>query len=706
MRTWLTASEIAGLKLPGLPTTKRGVLDYAGRQDWMGRDGMVRQGARRNGAVEFHVDLLPPAARAALNTAAIAKVAGSDDLSARASREPAAARLTQPAAENRDARLAVLAAIDRFRQEGGHSVTTADTVFIGRYNLGTIAVDAWIRQALPELALRTVHRWRGEVKRGTLHRLAVDPGAKRRGKGMLEQPEVRTRMLALMVAQPHLSAKNILKNLTDHFPSTALPTERTVRLAKANLKISEKVVLAKLTNPDAFNNKYRVSGNNSHQVTRLNELWMIDASPVDVLTLDGRQSVYVAIDLYSRRLIVHVTPTPRASAVGDLMRRALLAWHACERLKTDNGSDFVAKSSKRLFLGLGIDVETSTPFSPWEKGQIERAIHTYQHDFAPLLPGFCGHNVAERKVIEARRAFAQRLGDTDHNAFSVELSAAELQSYSDRWAAEVYAHAPHQALNGVTPFAAAAGYIGVTRAVDVRALDVLLQPIAGKDGIRTVHKNGIRIDGSRYHAPGLIGERVLVRMDRADMGRAVLFSPDGEAFLGEAVCFELAGIDPAEAVAAARKEQGRIIAERSAEVRAEVKKIKPRDMIDAVLRQAAKDNGVLVEFPRQSVPHSTPALEAAAEAARSIEPSALAQTTAARSSPPTTDFADAPNVRRLRTVETSQQRFRRALALEDAVAAGEELLTDDAIWLGGYKIGSEYRTMRRLYDKHGEEALL
>lgn len=704
MRIWLTASEIAKLALPGYPTTKRGVLDRAERENWYGRPELVRPAPRRGGAVEFYRLLLTPEAQACLSAKIVAQAAGSVAMKARAAQEPEAVSLTPAAEENRDARLFLLAAIDDHRRIGRLSATTADNSFVLAYNLGKVAVDGWIRQAVPELSFRTVSRWRATAKAGTLHRLGVDPGARRRGKGALEQPEVRTRLLALMVAQPHLSSKNLLKNLRDHFPDLDV-AERTVRLARAALKDSEKVMLAKLTNPEAFNNKYRVSGTQSHRVTRLNELVMIDASPVDVLTKDGRQAVYVAVELYSRRLILHVTPTPRAAAVGELMRRTILAWGCPERLKTDNGSDFVAKASKRLFAHLGIDVDTSTPFAPWEKGQVERAIRTFQHDCGPLLPGFCGHNVAERKVIEARRAFAQRIGDTDEHAFSVELTAAELQRYADRWAAEVYAHAPNDGIGGVTPFAAAAGYIGAARTVEPRALDVLLQPIAGRDGIRTVHKSGVQVDGSHYHCPSLIAEKVLVRMDRADMGRALLFTPDGEQFLGEALCYEILGVNPAEAIAAARKEQNRIIAERSAEVRAEVKKIKPRDMIEAVLRQAAKDSGVLVELPRPTTAHTTPAIEAAAEAARGAE-AAPALAPVPRTSAPADDFAEAPNVTRLRTVETPQQRFRRALALEAAVAAGEPVTVEDAMWLGAYQAGPECRGMRSAYEDFGEQALL
>ena len=444
-----------------------------------------------------------------------------------------------------------------------------------------------------------------------------------------------------------------------------LPAERTVRLAMTTWRHRYKVELCRITNPDAFKNKYRTSGTNSHEVDRLNELWMIDASPADVLTTDGRYSVYVGIDIYSRRLVVYVSKTARAEAVGLLMRRAMLLWGTPERVKTDNGSDFKAKRTTRLMTSLGIDVDTSHPFSPWEKGQIERAIGTLQRDCMAILPGFIGHNVADRKVIEERRAFADRLGEKDDGALCVAMSPADLQAAVDSWAAGRYAARPHDGLGGVTPQAAAAGYVGTRRDIDTHALDVLLAPIAGSDGIRTVQKTGVRIDGRHYLTPTVLPDtRVFVRMDPLDLGRAMIFATDGEEYLGEAVCPELAGIDPAAFVAMTRKAHAEMLREGTAAIRAQMKSLSHRDVADMLLRQGAVDAGVLLEFPRAAVAHSTPAIEAAGVAARSAE-AAPAQPTPA----PANDF-DAPNVQRLRTVETPQQRFRRALELEAVPRGG------------------------------------
>ena len=388
---------------------------------------------------------------------------------------------------------------------------------------------------------------------------------------------------------------------------------------------------------------------------------------------------------------------------------AILAWGVPERVKTDNGSDFKAKSTQRLFAALQIEVEVSDPFQPQQKGHVERAVRTFQHDLAPLLPGFVGHNVKDRRQIEERRAFAQRLKIDDAGAFKAELTAQELQTICDDWAAGRYAHRPHAGLDGATPFQAAAAFKGVVRAIeDKRALDLLLAPIAVGDGTRIVTKKGLRIDGSYYLAPNILPEtRVFVRMDPEDMGRAWLFSEDQSEFLGEAICPELAGVDPVAAVAEARAQQKRLLEERAAELRADMRKIKPREMVDVIVRKQAVAAGKLVEFPRREEGYTTPALQAAGEASSGSVPASSSGGTApvdiATSGSPPDAGASATPVHQL--PETRQQRFRRARDLEARLANNERLANEDAMWLGAYQTGAEYAAMKELFEDFGEAAL-
>lgn len=388
--------------------------------------------------------------------------------------------------------------------------------------------------------------------------------------------------------------------------------------------------------------------------------------------------------------------------VGLLIRKAILGWGIPDRIKTDNGSDFIARATQRLFAALAIEHEKSAPFSPEQKGHIERAIGTMQRGLMRTLEGFVGHSVADRKVIENRKAFSARLGAEAEDMFEVRLSATDLQKRVDDWCNDVYGRAPHAGLKGRTPFAMAAMAPGSVRRIeDLRALDMLLAPVAGKDGLRTVTKTGLRINDTHYIGGFLnVGDTVLVRMDTDDMGRAYVFEADGETYLGEAIAPELAGIDPAAAIAAARAAQKRHINERMDQVKREARRIKAKDFASAIHRQSLVDAGTLIEFPKPSTAHETPALTAAASASKPTETvhsdaiTALAEQLRAEEA-----SAPAAKVRKLRTQETAHQRWNRARAIEARIACNEFVDADDLLWLGGYREGPEYRGF---LDTYGE----
>lgn len=709
MKSWFTTSELADLRLPGLPETRKGWDVFAEREGWVDVAGKVRARRARGGGVEYHIDLLPAGALAAYaaNLAGKIVVSEEDRILGEASDGD---QLVLPAIDNRDARLALVAASERFTGTGVYSRGAADTAFCALYNLGKIDVDAWVRQAVREVSPRSLRRWRELHKTSGVNALAVDRGVGRRGTGTLDQPSIRSWLLGFLAHKPHTSAQSAHDYLTAQFPELNVSV-RHVRRALSALKADEKVALTRITNPDAWKSKYEASGENSNPATRLNELWLIDASPADVLLTTGRHSVYACIDRYSRRTIIYVTKTPRAEAVCLLLRRALLAWGVPERIKTDNGSDFKARRTVGLMNALKIEVNVSRPFDPKAKAHVERVIKTFQHDCASDLPGFIGHNVADRKVIEERRAFAARLGETDDNIFCVELDAAGLQTKCDHWAGVRYEHREHGGLGKKTPFQMAAEYRGKIRRIeDVHALDMLLAPIAGGDGIRTTTKRGVRVDNSQYYTPTVLpGERVLVRMDPADLGRVNLFTPDGVNFLGEGLCPELAGVDPMKAVAEFKRQQAELLAERTAPIRRELRQIKKDKpaLAEAIARREAEAAGKLVSFPKPTETYSTPALEAAADALGA--PSAP-QPDAARDAMQKSIEADlakgAPTPAKVTTLpETKQQRFRRALALQEDMKAGVPISQQDSDWLLGYAATAEYLGLRAVYDDFGEAAL-
>lgn len=714
MKLWLSTSEIAVLALPGMPASARNVIKLAEREAWAEQTAHARPRDGRGGGTEYHINLLPPEARMAY----VARFAASDITEAGAEEAqgaPDIATSTGQASLALDARLHIVGSFRALSRRSELTHSTALVWFVDLYNAGRIDAPAWVRAAVPHLSARTLQRWLSSLGQGEVGRLAVDRGAARRGSSVLERPEIKPYALALVAQNPHYSGRHIHEALTGRFPAVQIPSIRAVERALKGWKAEHATELMALTNPDKFVSTTRVAGSYAHTVSRLNELWQIDASPADVLTSDGRHAIYVCIDVWSRRMLVLVTKTARSEAVQLLLRAAILAWGVPERIKTDNGSDFIARATKRLFAALGIEVETSTAFSPWQKGVVERAIGTFQRDFCTTLPGFIGHSVADRKVIEQRKAFAQRLGQDDARAFAVGISATDLQREADTWCTMVYAHRAHGGIGKQTPFERAATFTGRLREVAPDALHVLLMPVPGGDGTRTVGKMGVRLDGFHYLCPGIVvGTRVFVRLDPADAGRAYLFDPEGVTFIGVARCPDLSGEDRAALVAEVQATQKRLISERTADIRREAKGIDARTVLDHRNRQALERVGKLVAMPRPRAVHVTAQITAAIEAAgqapapsdttRRVPNEALQAEVVAEMASGWTPRAPG-RVTKLRTTETPSQRFRRARALEEQLAAGAALATGDAVWLGGYQASAEYRAQRTMFEDFGEAAL-
>jgi putative transposase len=703
---WVSAQQIAdaaaaGL-MPGLPTSKRRVNALAARERWA-ETGLarVREGREGGGGLEYHVDALPAPARAAWLASHL--TLGARDL------RPVVA--DTPVDQSADARALILTLVHKFQADNALPQTAADAMFAEMFTGGSIDLPAWIKAAVPTVSARSIARWRKAAHEGT----ATSRRGRPKGSGVLDvahDGQVRAMILAAIAKQPFLSAKHVRILVKDKFgkslttvcartgaeKSAALPTIRVFQTVITRWKAEFRNELMRLTNPDGYRSHIRFSATGSQTAQRLNEIWQVDASPADVMLKGGRYSIYLAVDVYSRRAIVLVSKTPRASAVGLLVRKCIMAWGVPEKIHTDNGSDFTAKQTKRLFAALQITVELSDAYEPTDKGIVERTIGTYQRDIA-VCPGFIGHSVADRKIIEQRKAFDKRLGATDEALYDVDMDFAEFQEWSDIWAQDMYGRDQHSALKKRTPFEVAAAYAGPIRKIEHEAaLDVLLAPIASNGGMRTVTKQGVRVDGA-YYLPmsAMPGDEVLVRMDPADMGRVMLFDPETEAYLGEALNADLAGLNPAEVIAKAKAMQRAFEDEKLTDIRRASRKIGKRDVADAMRRDAAEKAGVMVAFPRAREVYTTPALEAARDA------SVLAPKKASKSRVSDDRLATmrAEHERTAEVVikpETPKERFRRFLVLEQRIKAGERVLPEEQKALAAYQRQPEYIGHMKIFE--------
>ena len=509
------------------------------------------------------------------------------------------------------------------------------------YNLAEIPVSKAVREAYPFVSPRSVQRWVGEYEANNLAAL-VDrrTGAKLAGrtvfaatpllaaaarKLMLGRPGIRTGQLHLLL----VCASKDAETGEALFPA---PTYDQVMRYQKTWIANHRELYLQATNPDAWKNQCLLAyGSCSEDVHGLNERWEMDATPADWLLLDSdgkkkRHTVSVIIDVWSRRMLVVVARTPRTVTHCTALRLALLLWGVPKQVLTDNGQDYQSEHFKRALLALSIEHLTTAPFSPEEKPHVERAIGTLNHSILELLPHFAGHSVAERKAIEARRSFADRLAKkgelVDFGELGIEAMTAEvLQAQINTWLAGVYEQRAHGGI-GVSPFARAASWTGEVRRIkDERSLDILLaKPADG--GQRTLQKKGLRIDGTWFIAPDLarldVGSVVEV-YETPDLGRVVVYFRKNFVCVAEAP--ERTGADRQQIALTAAAIKREFLAEQRKRQRADSKGIAATSEVHAryLAEQAAAAGKLVVgEFGKQATAHTSQGLEAASQAAAAL----------------------------------------------------------------------------------------
>ena len=384
------------------------------------------------------------------------------------------------------------------------------------------AVSKEAGTAIRKTSGRNLRRWAdGFETLGLAGLLDEKDGKDRAGHGKIEdQEQIKTLVVGLLVEFPHITNKHIEDAICARFGKVLADVHATVAAAhedgllarpsvdaikrfRAEWEKKHKSVYLALKNPDKWKNEQMFAfGDAAGDVTHPNYRWEIDSTPGDLMLLDpdsasgkARYSALLSVDVWGRRGKILVSKTSKAIALGSLMRRCILDWGVPERRKADNGADYQSNYLNRFFDAIGCEREDCDPFAGWQKPHVERLGRTFNHDLVELLPGYIGHSVAERKELEARASFSQRLYEKD-GVLEVSMTAADFQKFCDDWCDKVYAHNPHEGLDGMTPFAKTASWDKpIKRIKDERALDVLLAPLAGSNkGQFSLQKKGIRIN--------------------------------------------------------------------------------------------------------------------------------------------------------------------------------------------------------------------
>lgn len=526
--------------------------------------------------------------------------------------------------ERAEVSLSILLAAQNYAKESKLPKVAAWNQFVSEYKNRTLkSLDPSIYALKPTIGFSTLTRWESTYQKEGITGLS-GKYKNTKGEGLIDAtPEIKSFCLAMLSEYPHVKSSALHDAIESEFSGEYhIPTQATCARWLSKWKSENQALFMSMNDPSGWLNKRMVAfGSKSFGINRINQLWEFDSTPADVMLLDGRYSIVGVIDVTTRIPKVVLKPTSNAEAIALLIRNAILDWGMPEIVRTDNGSDYTSVHISTVWDALGIQHQTTAPYSGWEKPFIERFFRTFSHGIAELLQGYIGHSVEERQRINARLTFAERLLEKrkkgeDRIALDVQLTAEQFEAFINQWIEHDYCHKRHSAL-GCTPFEKFASLRQqVTRLSDPRILDILLAPVPGNKGYRTVTKDGISVSGGDYVDAELgayVGERVFCRWNAKDVGRIYVFHALHQHFICEAVNHAIAGQGiELQAVAleakAIQKSQLR-------KLRSEFKKAASKHSVSNIAQQIldhkTRQNGALSVMPKRSVEASSTAIESA-----------------------------------------------------------------------------------------------
>lgn len=446
--------------------------------------------------------------------------------------------------------------------ENGFKKEHGFTQFAEKYNKQELDIPSENYALVSKVSRSTLYHWESLIKKGAFNKLQANYGNRKGSLKINETAEIREFCEGLIYDNPHLKPTHMQEAILVRFQqqiSYSACQRWLSQWKKDNAEAYQYIM-----DPDKWNSKYMPAFGSARQAYQnANDLWEFDSTPTDlmlnVFNKEKRYSLLGVIDVGTERVKVIVRESSNSEGISLLIRNTILEWGVPKEVKTDNGADYKSNQTQAAFKALEIKQNFCKPYSGWEKPHIERFFKTFSHGMAELLGGYIGHNVTDRQAIENRKSFAQRLIDKkaarerikngeELDTINVNLTPEELQSYIDDWVNNYYHHKPHSTLKGKTPNEVYQQNKGSIRYIpDEHILDVLLSPIPGQNGIRTIVKQGIKLENSYYVGIELgaypIGHRVFCRWDPNQPGSIFVFDTITNQFICKATDREYVDAD-------------------------------------------------------------------------------------------------------------------------------------------------------------------
>jgi len=401
--------------------------------------------------------------------------------------------------------------------------------------------------------------------------LLLDNRGGMRGTGSLTK-EMQNFLEKEILRNPTIKYKRLWQYLKNNFEN--VPSYSTVeRFAKRFIE-NNAFIMEFAKDPTKAVGKLRPAfGRMDANITYANQLWELDATPADIITADGKRlTISAAIDVYSRRVVVVIEESASFSTLSKLFRKAIKILGIPDAVKTDNGKDYTSNNFALMCQRLQIEQILTPPYSGYYKPHIERFFRTMSHELFEELPGFIGHNVAQREAIQNRQTFQKKLeaqakwrqeqksGNEFAKKFALKkenlglninlpITRAELEEWINKWI-KVYENRLHRGINAKPIEKFNNSIMPIKRVSDQRILDILV----GLSELKKVTKKGITWNKIVYTAPELwefVGEKVYVLMDD-DLGKVYVYDTNYN-YITTATEPELVGKSRAEFIKATKK---------------------------------------------------------------------------------------------------------------------------------------------------------
>lgn len=423
-------------------------------------------------------------------------------------------------------------------------VVDCDVAFSAAYRRGEIAVPTWVKNLCGTVSRTTLARWRQLRDQGSattgeaIGALGGKRGRKVAGyNGYIRQnPDLEKVVWSLLEEQTAAAAgpRTIYRRLVAECPPEICPSYPQVLRYLTWLKTERKAQYLAVASPKDYRNQQRPAVGMLSQDLEPNDVWQIDFTRNDALLRwdgeEGRFALGMIVDVATRRRKVILSPVPKGEATALLLMEAMLDWGMPRRLRPDNGKEFVNDRVMRICATLGIEMDACLPGQPWQKGNVEKALGDLMRQME-VLPGFVGHNVAQRQQIREAKG--------EEYLFSQAMEYDELRTWLDKTLAKLH-DTPHKGrgMDGKTPNQALA-------AAMARGWSAKRCPLSETELRRLTYserkkarRDYIVWDTRRYITENLAklnaGADILICMDGHDLRRIHIYSLDMQTYYGTA----------------------------------------------------------------------------------------------------------------------------------------------------------------------------